>query len=119
MNTGLQAAINILSKWKCSSSQQRQILGMKKSAYYNYNDKQSMDGVTLSNDQLERISYILNMHTTLRLAFDNPENIYGFMAMQNFNPHFNGKAPLDLICSGNFGALYETFKRIDSLRNPI
>ena len=117
MHTGLQAAINILSKWKCSSSQQRQILGMKKPAYYNH--KQSMDGVTLSDDQLERISYILNMHTTLRLVFDNPENIYGFMAMQNFNPYFNGKAPLDLISTGNFGALYETFKRIDSLRKAI
>ena len=111
---GLQAVINILSKWECSPSQQCHILGMKKSTFYSH--KQSTSGVSLTIDQLERVSYILNIHAALRVVFDNPENVYGFMSMNNSNPYFNGKAPLDIISTGNFGALYETFKRIDSLR---
>lgn len=35
----------------------------------------------------------LNIHAALRLAFDNPENVYGFPSMENRNEFFNGHAP--------------------------
>ncbi|MBX2808487.1 MAG: MbcA/ParS/Xre antitoxin family protein [Cellvibrionaceae bacterium] len=112
---GLRAAFTILDKWTSSPEQQWRILGMKKSTYYKNRD--SADKARLSADQLERISYILNIHAALRIVFDNPKNTYGFMAMCNQGPYFNGRAPLDVISSGNFGALYETCKRVDALRS--
>lgn len=111
---GLKAAMNILDKWGCSPEQEWLILGMKKSSYYNYREQPA--SARLSEDQLERMSYILNMHQALRIVFDNPENVYGFMRMKNNNPFFNGRSPLELIATGNFGTLYEVFKRIDALR---
>jgi len=42
--------------------------------------------VRLSQDQLTRASYVLNIHAALRTVFENPENLYGFMAMPNNNP---------------------------------
>jgi uncharacterized protein (DUF2384 family) len=111
---GLRAAFNILDKWGCRPEQACRILGMKKSTYYK--NRESAGTARLTNDQIERISYILNMHGALRSVFDNPENVYGFMSMSNQNPYFNGSAPLDLISTGQFGALYETFRRVDTLR---
>ncbi|MBA6225210.1 MULTISPECIES: antitoxin Xre-like helix-turn-helix domain-containing protein [unclassified Colwellia] len=105
---------NILEKWQCSASDKQAILGLSKSSYYRFNHNES---ASLSNDQLERISYIANIHQALKMVFSNPDNVYGFMAMKNDNPYFNGHSPLSLISSGNFGTLYEVFKRIDAMRN--
>jgi len=112
--TGLKAVFNILDRWGCEREQILNILQISKSAYHKYRaDPQSAN---LSHDQLERLSYLLNIHAALRIVFDNPDNVYGFMSMPNHNPFFNGTTPLEIIAGGNFGALYETYKRIDSLR---
>lgn len=105
---------NILEKWQCSASDKQAILGLTKSSYYRFQNNES---ATLSSDQLERISYIANIHQALKMIFSNPDNIYGFMAMKNNNPYFNGNSPLALISTGKFGTLYEVFKRIDAMRN--
>lgn len=111
---GLKTVLAILDRWGCSAEQQRAILGLPKATYYKY--KQKPESASLSRDQIERLSYLLNIHAHLRLIFDNPENLYGFMAMKNRNPFFNGKSPLEVIATGRFGHLYETAKQIDSLR---
>ena len=105
---------NILEKWRCSAGDKQAILGLTKSSYYRFQNNES---ATLSNDQLERISYIANIHQALKMVFSNPDNVYGFMAMKNDNPFFNGNSPLSLIATGKFGTLYEVFKRIDAMRN--
>ena len=51
------------------------------------------------------------------MVFTNPDNVYGFMKMVNNNPYFNGRTPLSLIATGQFGALYEVAKRVDSMRS--
>lgn len=111
---GLKAAFNILDRWGCTPEQAQKILSVSRAAYYRYRSDPAK--ATLTHDQLERLSYLVNIHGHLRVIFDNPENVYGFMSMENHNPYFNGKTPLDIISTGQFGALYETHKRIDALR---
>ena len=113
--TAFKMGNGILDKWGCSVSQKYAILGIPKSSFHRYLNDPST--VTLSNDQLERLSYLANIHQALRIIFSNPDNVYGFMSMVNQNPFFNGRSPLSIISSGNFGALYEVFKRVDSMRN--
>jgi hypothetical protein len=114
---GLKAAFNILDKWGCTAEQAQAILRLPRATYYKYrNDPES---ARLDRDQLTRISYLLNMHQALRIVFENPENVYGFMRKRNHNPYFHGRAPLDVIESGDFAALYETFRRIDTLRSGL
>jgi hypothetical protein len=72
--------------------------------------------VALDADQMQRISFVLNIHATLRLVFDNPDNVYGFASMANDNEFFNGRSPLEIMAQGDMIALYETFRRIDMLR---
>lgn len=114
---GFKAANNILSSWGCSAVQSQQILKLSKSTYHRF--KSSPETTTLNDDQLERISYLLNIHQALRIVFSNPDNVTGFMTMPNHNDYFAGRTPLDVIESGKFGDLYEVAKRIDAFRGGM
>lgn len=113
---GLRAALNILDKWGASSEQACRVLRISRSTYTRARQRDSQWSVGLDSDQLQRISMVLNIHATLRLVFDNPENVYGFPSMENRNEFFNGRAPLDIMAQGDMISLYETFRRIDALR---
>lgn len=112
---GLKAAVRILDKWRASGEQGEAILRVSHSTYARAR-RSDLAEIKLDSDQLTRVSYVLNIHAALRMLFDNPENLYGFVNMINYNPYFNGRTPLEIMGSGDFAALYETFKRIDSLR---
>jgi hypothetical protein len=114
--TGLKTAVRILDRWSASGEQGEAILRVSHSTYARARNG-SVQAIKLDRDQLTRISYVLNIHAALRLLFDNPENLYGFMKMVNDNPYFEGRSPLDILGSGDFAALYEVFKRIDALRS--
>lgn len=114
---GLKTVFTILDRWGCTPEQVQKILQISRPAYYKY--RKNPDQANLTHDQVERLSYLVNIHGCLRMIFENPKNVYGFMALSNDNPYFNGKSPLEIISSGQFSALYETFKRIDALRGGL
>lgn len=114
--TGLKAAVAILEKWGASGEQVAAILRVSRSTYARAKRPDPEWRVSLDDDQLTRISLVLNIHATLRMLFDNPTNLYGFMGMANHNTPFHGKSPLETISGGGILALYEAFRHIDCLR---
>lgn len=114
--TGLRAAVGILEKWAASSEQACRILRISRSTYTRARQRDPDWAVALDADQMQRISFVLNIHATLRLIFDNPQNVYGFVSMANDNEFFNGRSPLEIMSQGDMISLYETFRRIDALR---
>lgn len=78
---GLRTALNILDRWQASSEQSCRILRISRSTYARALQKDPAWSVSLDTDQLQRISLVLNIHSALRVVFDNPENVYGFVAM--------------------------------------
>ncbi|MEE3156623.1 MAG: antitoxin Xre-like helix-turn-helix domain-containing protein [Pseudomonadota bacterium] len=110
---GLRTALNILTKWKTTTEQAGNILRVSRSTI---SRARTDKAVSLDEDQLKRVSLVLNIHSALRMLFDNPANVYGFMQMENHNEFFNGRSPMDVVQGGDMIALYETFRRIDSLR---
>ncbi|NWB30256.1 antitoxin Xre-like helix-turn-helix domain-containing protein [Pseudomonas gingeri] len=114
--TGLRAAVGVLEKWQASSDQACRILRISRSTYTRAKQRDPAWSVGLDADQMQRISFVLNIHGALRVIFDNPENVYGFPAMANDNDFFNGRTPLDIMAQGDMISLYETFRRIDTLR---
>lgn len=113
---GLRAALRVLDKWKTSSEQACRILRISRSTYTRARQDDADWSVALDLDQLQRISFVLNIHAALRTLFDNPDNVYGFPSMANHNEFFNGRSPLDVMAQGDMTSLYETFRRIDALR---
>jgi hypothetical protein len=114
--TGLRAAVSILERWKATSDQACRILRISRSTYTRARQRDPDWAVALDADQMQRISFVLNIHATLRLVFDNPNNVYGFASMANDNEFFNGRSPLEIMAQGDMISLYETFRRIDMLR---
>lgn len=114
--TGLRAAVNILEKWQATTDQACGILRISRSTYARARLRDTTWTVSLDQDQMQRISFVLNIHATLRLLFDNPENVYGFPSMPNHNAFFNGRSPLQVMAQGDMISLYEAYRHIDSLR---
>lgn len=113
---GLRAALRILDKWAASTEQACKILRISRSTYTRARQDGNQWSVALDADQMHRASFVLNMHAALRTVFDNPENVYGFVTMDNHNEFFNGRKPLEIMAQGDMISLYETFRRIDALR---
>lgn len=86
---GVKAALIILDKWQCNTAQIEKLLDLK------FADSELKSAPDLTRNQQLRISYILNIHATLRSLFSNTDNIYGYMTMINHNAPFNGSTPLD------------------------
>lgn len=114
---GFKAADNILSSWGCTAQQSQSILKISSTSYHKF--KANPEKTNLSDDQLERVSYLLNIHQALRIVFSNPANVSGFMTLKNNNDYFAGRTPLEIINSGKFCDLYEVAKRIDALRGGL
>ncbi|WP_108447049.1 hypothetical protein [Halomonas denitrificans] len=106
--TGLQTAVTILGKWGATSEQGTAILRVSPDSYARAMRHDPEWQVNLDEDQLTRISYVLNIHAALRLIFDNPSNVYGFMSMVNHNEGFNGRSPLEVIADSDLVSLRET-----------
>jgi len=111
---GFKVALNILERWGCKNEQIMSIMQLEKGKFFNA--KKEPQNIKLSVDQLDRISYVLNIHSALRIVFSNPENVYGFVNKKNHNPFFNGKTPLELMSTGKFGILHEVYRNIDTMR---
>jgi hypothetical protein len=114
-STGLKAAVKIMMQWNAPDSTSMAALRISRATFYKAK-KGALDVIKADPDQMKRISFILNIHQALRIVFENPDNVYGFMAMKNDNYYFNGKAPLELMASGDIIAIYEVFRRVDALR---
>ena len=112
--SGFKAVNRVFDHWGLNASQKMAILRLPKATFYKYT--KTPDKINLDDDQMERLSYVLNIHASLRTVFTNRENIYGFIKMPNDNAFFNGRTPLSIIEKGSFSGLYEVSKQIDALR---
>lgn len=113
-SVALRTAVTIMELWNATPKEIESTLRISRSTYSRAKDQGR--SVSLDGDQVARISLILNVHSALRTIFDNPENVYGFPRMPNDNEYFAGRAPLEIMATGSFINLYETFRRIDVLR---
>lgn len=107
---GMRTALLILEKWNCNQQQIQTLLKLPEKY-----DNLDIEKVNFSQDQVERINYILNIHAGLSALFNNPENIYGFMNMVNHNEPFNGTRPIDVICNGKINHFKIIISHIEQL----
>jgi hypothetical protein len=92
----LTAAFALLERWGCTRGQALAILGLPDNGHTALPANPHLD-----EEQKERIGYIQSIQASLRSTFNNPANLYGFMAMKNGNPPFYGRSPLEVISCGN------------------
>jgi hypothetical protein len=108
--SGLNVVNNILDKWGVTTPKKIKILGLPNDVFSS--GFQNLDDFNLTQVQLERLSYVLNIHASLRTIFSNSNNVYGFMGMPNHNDFFNGRSPISIIEDGGIEELREVAKNI-------
>jgi len=110
----LRTAIRILTAWGLSNKEQMTLLGSPpKSTFYRW--KQG-EGVVLSQDTLERLSYIFGIYAALQVLLPRPEAADAWIRKPNAAPLFGGDSALARMLSGQVADLYLVRQYLDAQR---
>ena len=113
--TALKAFFSLADKWELSREQAMILLGIDSTSTY-ANWKKGQSGA-LPKDTLERISYLLGIHKSLRILFSrNIDSVYQWVRKPNGHPFFSGKSALERMLSGNVADLYIVRQYLDAQR---
>lgn len=90
---------NLMKKWECTPEQQMTLLGI--SSVTTFNDYQNNPDRAIKVEQLERISYLISIHISLRNFFNTTDNhAYQWINKPNFAAPFDGKSALEYMLQG-------------------
>ncbi len=115
---GLRTFFGIAQAWSLSVDQQRTLLGgVPTSTYHKWKASAMAKGaVTLSQDQLERISLVLGIYKALRLLLADEAGAERWLTAANTDLPFGGGSPLDRMLRGSIDDLYVVRRYIDAWR---
>lgn len=111
----LHTFFNIAAAWKLNNTQMRTLLGLStESTFYNW--KKHPEHVSLSNDTLERLSYIFGIYKALQILLPDPHIADNWVNLENSHSLFNGQKPIDRMLSGLVADLYLVRRYLDAER---
>lgn len=114
LQTAFKVILNIFDKWNCSTEEALTLLGLKRSTWFKY--KSAPEHASFSVDLAERMSYILNIHAALRILFNNPESVYGWVRKPNKAPFYNGRSAMEVMMQGRVVDLWSVASRLNAER---
>ena len=110
----LRTAFRILAGWGLSNKEQIKLLGNPpKSTFYRW---KLGEGVVLSQDTLERLSYIFGIYSALQVLLPRPDAADGWIKKPNTAPPFGGRSALERMLSGQVADLYVVRQYLDAQR---
>jgi hypothetical protein len=111
----LRTFFNICRDWKLNNTQMQILLGLStESTFYNW--KKDPKEAKLSNDTIERLSYIFGIYKALQILLPNPVIADDWIKRPNQHPLFNQKTPIERMLSGQVADLYLVRRYLDSER---
>ncbi len=96
--------VKILNIWKCTDNDKSMILGLESEEAF-LTMHSDPERHTFSDDQILRMSYILNIYRTLHNFFSNPESQNNWVNKPNKAAIFKGKPAIELMKSGGLSGL--------------
>lgn len=110
----LRAYFRISAVWGLSTEQERVLLGMPaRSTYFRW--KRDQQG-PLTQDVLERISYLLGIYKALHILFPNEQQADGWVNRPNSASLFGGSSALQRMLGGQVADLYVVRQYLDGQR---
>jgi uncharacterized protein (DUF2384 family) len=114
---GLRTFFRIAGAWGLSLAEQRAALGnVAKQTLYNWRDHP--ESARLSDDQLDRLSYVLGIYKALHIIFTRPEQADSWIRRPNDAPPFGGKPAAATLFSGKMEDLMRVRRYLDAARGP-
>lgn len=111
----IRAVLQIFERWKLSNTQQQALLGLHNEGTF-YNWKKKPESATLTNDLLERTSYILGIWRSLQILIPEERISDTWITSPNSSIAFNGQSPLDRMLGGQIVDLAHVRRYLDSER---
>lgn len=111
----IKAVLAIFEKWKLSNAQQQKLLGLHNEGTF-YNWKKKPESATLTNDLLERTSYVLGIWRSLQILIPEQQISDSWIASPNNGVAFNGQSPLDRMLAGQIIDLAYVRQYLDAER---
>ena len=113
-HVALKGFFGICREWDCTQKEMMQLLGgVSRSTLAKY---ETLPHVTLSQDTLERISYILGIYKSLRAMYPTAERANRRVRLETSEPPFLGASALDFMALGSMKHLAETRRYVDAKR---
>lgn len=110
----LRTLFRIADAWGLSNKEQMKLLGNPpRSTFYHWKHGEN---VSLSQDALERLSYIFGIYSALQVLLPKPEAADGWIKKPNAAPLFGGRSALDRMLSGHVADLYIVRQYLDAQR---
>ncbi|CAD5110255.1 MbcA/ParS/Xre antitoxin family protein [Zestomonas carbonaria] len=110
----LKFFFNLMDKWHCSVEEQMVLLGsIGRSTLYKY---RQLPEIRLPRDTLERVSYLMGIHKSLRILFGDKPSTYEWVRKPNSEAPFNGHSALELMLAGSVVDLAAVRRYLDGVR---
>lgn len=106
---------NIFEAWGIPNREQQILLGVSNEGTF-YNWKKNPESATISNDLLERTSYILGIWKALQILVPENRVSDSWIKSANNSPAFNGQSPLKRMLGGYVVDLAHVRKYLDAER---
>lgn len=111
----LRGFFSIAALWQLKADEQMTLLGQPpRSTFFKW--KKGDGNVKLSQDKLERISYILGIYKALQILLPDSEAADDWVHKPNDAPLFGGGTALQRMLSGNVSDLYQVRRYLDAQR---
>jgi uncharacterized protein (DUF2384 family) len=113
---GLRSFFRIADAWSLNVSEQRAALGnIARQTLYNWRDHP--ESARLSDDQLDRISYMLGVYKALHILFTRPEQADSWIRRPNDALPFGGKPAAHILFSGRMEDMMRVRRYLDGQRS--
>lgn len=110
----LKFFFSLMDKWNCSVEEQMVLLGsIGRSTLYKY---RQLPEIRLPRDTLERVSYLMGIHKSLRILFGDKPSTYEWVKKANSEAPFNGSSALRLMLAGSVVDLATVRRYLDGVR---
>ena len=111
---GLKAFFSIATEWNLSNEQMMGLLGNPSRSRF-YAMKRG-DAVNLSDDELDRLSYVANIYAALNILY-KPHNVLLWLRnARSADSPWRGRSPLLHITSGKMESLIDVSRYLNGLR---
>lgn len=111
----IKTIFNIFEAWGISNPQQQVLLGLSNEGTF-YNWKKNPQSATITNDLLERASYILGIWKALQVLLPENRVADNWITAVNNSYSFNGQTPLERMLGGQVVDLAHVRQYLDAER---
>ncbi|BAZ92836.1 uncharacterized protein FOKN1_0432 [Thiohalobacter thiocyanaticus] len=114
---GLKAFFAMTAEWGLDDEARRILLGNPGRTRY-YKLKALQESPKLSDDELGRLSHLINIHAALRILYSSGNAVAWLTHIRAQDSHtpWRGSAPLDYMLTGHYEHIADVARYLDGLR---